>query len=616
MYRKLLFIVISKRQALVLLLILLILALGGVSRIIYVISSGIKDKVIVIDPGHGGQDPGAQYGGVKEKDLNLDIAYRLKSVLEQKGSRVILTRDTDKDFFLPNFVKGRMAKRAELNHRVQLALTNKADIFVSIHANGFPRRSSYGMETYYHLTSAAGKELADRIQKHLYTIQPDNKRSAKAGDYYVLNQTEMPAVLVEVGFLSNTRERALLITDRYKDSIALAISNGIETFFNDFPLGVNESSPTLAQQNGPDKTSNNQFNLYFPADSFEQLTSEQRIVTSQEWLALTTAQRIKLMLEELFKGPKTNNLVFPLKSTNILGVNIQNSIATINLSQNVREEFSGGALEEEMAIKSIVWTVSQLPEVKGTRILIEGDFGDSIGGHVLLDHTFTPSPPVGKIALVIDDFGINNPGTKEMLELGIPITAAVMPNLMFTKEEAQLIHNKGYEIILHMPMEAKSGQANWYGPGTLTTNLSNEEIRNRLNQGLDSVMYAIGISNHMGSKATEDERVIKELLKIAKERQLIILDSKTSDNSHLYKEAKKNGNQAAIRDIFLDNSNSLTSIKQQIRSLKDLAKKNGKAIGIGHVGPQGVTTARAIKEMLPELEKEGIQIVPLSELVQ
>lgn len=212
------------------------------------LSSDLQDKVIVIDAGHGGQDPGAQYGGIKEKDLTLDIAFRLKDALSSKGSKVIMTREEDIDFFLPNFVLGRLAKRAELSERVRMASINTADLFVSIHANSFPGGNSYGMETYYLAQSAPGKALAERIQAQLREVQPDNKRTAKSGDYYLLNQSKMPTVLIEVGFLSNPRERRLLQEDSYKTRIANSITEGIENYFRDYPLGVQESTPTLTRQ--------------------------------------------------------------------------------------------------------------------------------------------------------------------------------------------------------------------------------------------------------------------------------------------------------------------------------------------------------------------------------
>ncbi|AHF07125.1 N-acetylmuramoyl-L-alanine amidase family protein [Desulfitobacterium metallireducens] len=224
-----------RKSSLPLLLFGILLLIGGVMYTFNMtVTPNSKDKIIVIDPGHGGQDPGAQYQGVKEKDINLDIALHLRETLMARGYNVILTREVDKDFYLPNFVLGRIAKRVELNQRVQMASLNNADLFISIHSNSYPG-ISYGMETFYYVKSSSGKALADRIQKELKQIQPDNKRNSKSGDYYLLNQTRMPAVLVEVGFLSNAKERKLLQTTSYQEKIAEAMANGIEGYFQEYP---------------------------------------------------------------------------------------------------------------------------------------------------------------------------------------------------------------------------------------------------------------------------------------------------------------------------------------------------------------------------------------------
>ncbi|MHB1654066.1 MAG: divergent polysaccharide deacetylase family protein [Desulfitobacteriaceae bacterium] len=616
MQRKPIIVLIRKPWIILATMGIFLLFLSGL-KFVQTVATGIKDKVIVIDPGHGGSDPGAQYAGLKEKDINLDVALRLRKVLEAKGCKVILTREIDRDFFQANYIKGRMAKRYELNQRINLATANHANVFISIHTNSFPQKSSYGMESYYHVKSAPGKALAERIQKQLTILQPDNKRAAKAGDYYLINQTKMPAVLVEVGFISNARERKLLLTDHYKNSVAEAIGAGINDFFNDYPFGVPESAPAWANQEGPPPMTTNAFKLYFSAENLDDLVTEERSIDTKAWQAQTTAQKISTILQELIKGPQQIKASSPIVSTTqVLGVLVQNGIASINLSGNIRNDFPKGASEEESAIESIVWSVSQVEGIHGVRLLIDGQFGDSLAGHIILNHTFTPQPKLGKVALVIDDFGINNPGTKEMLSLGIPMTAAVMPNLMFSTQEAEQLHEKGYEVILHMPMEAKNARPEWLGPGALKTGLSPAEAKNFLLQGLSSVPYAIGISNHMGSKGTEDPKLVQSIVQIAKEKDLLVLDSKTSESTILAKEARKAGIPTGSRDVFLDNSSDLSSIKKQLRQLIQTAKTNGKAIGIGHVGPQGPNTARAIREMLPEFEAQGIQLVPLSELLQ
>lgn len=351
-------------------------------------SSSLKNKVIVIDPGHGGADPGAQNSGLKEKDINLDISLRLRESLESKGCIVILTREVDKDFYLPGFVLGRMAKRAELDQRINMATENNADLFISVHTNSFPRPNTYGMETYYHLKSSPGKALAELIQKQLTQLQSDNKRNSKAGDYYLINQSKMPAVIVEVGFISNPRERKLLLSSNYRDSIADAIGKGIEHYFNDFPQGVRESLPTASQE-GPPSNSDDTFKLYFPSSDLESLFPEDRHFNQSVWSKLTQLQKSNLVLGELIQGPQTVTSTRTISpKTKILSLTIQNGVAIIDFSKDIRDDFPGGALVEDITIKSIVWSMTQIPGINSVSILINGEYGDSIGGHILLDHTF------------------------------------------------------------------------------------------------------------------------------------------------------------------------------------------------------------------------------------
>ncbi|MDO0822801.1 N-acetylmuramoyl-L-alanine amidase [Desulfosporosinus nitroreducens] len=382
--------IICKPWILAGIIILLILFIGaGSLKLTSAFSSSLKDKVIVIDPGHGGADPGAQNSGLKEKEINLDISLRLGKVLESKGCKVILTREVDRDFFLPGFVKGRMAKRAELNTRIKIATENNADLFISVHANSFPQRNSYGMETYYHLKSAAGKALAEIIHEKLTQVQPDNKRIAKAGDYYIINQAEMPSVIVEVGFISNPRERKLLLSEDYRNLVADAIGAGVEHYFQAFPQGVQENSPTAGQE-GPPTISENTYKLYFSNENLDSLVPEDRQINKSVWTKLNLSQKASLVMSELIQGPLSSKLTPTIApTTRLLSVTTQNGLATIDFSKDIRDDFPGGASGEDMAIKSIIWSMTQIPGITSVRILVNGEFGDSIGGHILLDRTFS-----------------------------------------------------------------------------------------------------------------------------------------------------------------------------------------------------------------------------------
>ena len=190
-------------------------------------------KVIVIDPGHGGFDPGkVGITGVHEKELNLKIALKVRDYLEQSGAFVIMTRTEDVDLDGDN---QKQFKKRDMINRVEKVNDSGADILVSIHQNAFPQPKVKGAQVFYHNDSDAGKLLAQGIQKSIKThADPDNKRVAKHNsDYYVLRVTKIPSVIVECGFLTNPEEEAKLNTEAYQDQVAWAIYVGILDYFQE-----------------------------------------------------------------------------------------------------------------------------------------------------------------------------------------------------------------------------------------------------------------------------------------------------------------------------------------------------------------------------------------------
>lgn len=191
----------------------------------------LSSKIIAIDPGHGGYDPGTIWGDLYEKDLNLKIAKNIANSLEENGAQVILTRDGDYNYALPG-MRGRQAKRYDLNQRIEIIKAHKADIVLSIHINGTRKRGYEGAETFYHVKSTNGKILALAIQQELRSIPGMTKRIAKVTDFYMVRQTKIPAVLVEVGYLSNAHERKLLQEAQYQDLLAHKITRAIIMYYN------------------------------------------------------------------------------------------------------------------------------------------------------------------------------------------------------------------------------------------------------------------------------------------------------------------------------------------------------------------------------------------------
>lgn len=186
----------------------------------------LSDKVIMVDPGHGGYDPGAVRAGILEKNINLQIAFKLKAMLEEKGVKVLLTRNGDYNLAVAGLHK-REAHRYDLGKRLEMANQASACLFVSIHSNCVYNRSQQGAEVFYHYESEKGKLLAESIQNELRTISGMRKRVVKTSNCYILRNARMPAVLVEVGYLSNQEERKNLLKSEYQEQIAQKICGGI-----------------------------------------------------------------------------------------------------------------------------------------------------------------------------------------------------------------------------------------------------------------------------------------------------------------------------------------------------------------------------------------------------
>ncbi len=197
-----------------------------------VIASTNNKYIVMVDAGHGGYDPGAiAVQDIYEKEISLQIAKKVRDFLNPSGVTTLLTREDDVDY-VPEGVKGKKAKKQiDLNYRIAKATEAKADIFVSIHVNSTVTGKNSGAETFYYLNSEESKMLAVNIQQELIKISGMNRRIAKPGDFYIIKNTSMPAVIVEVGYLSNYNERKKLLQSWYQEQVARAIAKGIANYF-------------------------------------------------------------------------------------------------------------------------------------------------------------------------------------------------------------------------------------------------------------------------------------------------------------------------------------------------------------------------------------------------
>ena len=179
-----------------------------------------NNPVIVIDPGHGGEDPGkVGINDILEKDINLQISMRVRDLLEEVGITVVMTRENDK---VPD------RKKEDLGNRVELINKTNPTLALCIHQNSYTTPDIFGAQVFYHTKTDEAEDVATFVQESMRAIDPNNKREIKENDtYYMLKFSEVPTIIVECGFLTNPTEAQKLTTEEYQDEVAFAICEGI-----------------------------------------------------------------------------------------------------------------------------------------------------------------------------------------------------------------------------------------------------------------------------------------------------------------------------------------------------------------------------------------------------
>ena len=391
----------------------LILRLNGVHP---AISNG--QKVVVIDAGHGSVDSGATYGDLKEKDINLAVAFLLKEQLEQSNVKVIMTRTED--------VLHNHSRREDLLYRVRKCNEVSPDAFISIHVNKFPTAEPFGGQAYYH-SGERSKLLAEKVQEQLKQIQPDNYRTIGTGDYLVLKHTKCPAIIVEIGFISHHVDRQRLTDKNEQYRIAKAVKNGVLAYLNqgatsggsvgtdtgtNTGVGIQTSSNPDSNQHasgavGAVVPTNSQkitnlsqgYDLYFaqsrPAGEtlvpVHQPLPAQQIISVHSNTHMTYLEKVAYeAMKGLIAGPKSASLapVIPTE-TRLLSLKIKNGLATVNFNNALIDNHWGGAESEELTVRSIVQTLTAFTGIDQVQILIEGNTVQTIAGHVSIEEPLT-----------------------------------------------------------------------------------------------------------------------------------------------------------------------------------------------------------------------------------
>jgi uncharacterized protein len=215
-----------------------------------------------------------------------------------------------------------------------------------------------------------------------------------------------------------------------------------------------------------------------------------------------------------------------------------------------------------------------------------------------------------KIALIIDDLGNQYRSGLQAISLPGTVTYAFLPQTPFTWQLATEAHERHKEVMLHLPMESDSG--NRLGAGALTLDMPKFRFLEMVKRDIASVPYLSGVNNHMGSLLTRDPTAMRWLMGELRRQSLFFVDSRTTDATVAQRVARTNLVANERRDVFLDNVPEAALIRIQLQKLLDLARERGSAIGIGH--PYAATLA-VLKDELPKLKQQGIELVPVSEIV-
>ncbi len=242
--------------------------------------------------------------------------------------------------------------------------------------------------------------------------------------------------------------------------------------------------------------------------------------------------------------------------------------------------------------------------------------GIAQGEQTLVTHEIrllTAPSPRARVAIIFDDAGGSVADVEAIIALRRPVVVSILPGLRYSREVAERARAAGLEVFLHLPLEPEDvSKESAMGPGGITSGMTDEEIAATVREDLLSVPGALGVNNHMGSKGTADERVMRAVLGVLHERRLMFVDSMTSSGSIAGRLAREMNIPTGVRAMFLDNDDEPAAIRAQLLRLIALAKQRGAVIAIGHAQRR---TSKVLLEMLDVFEQQGVELVPISTMV-
>ena len=211
----------------IILFLICVLLFGQVNA--YVAEYPLIGKIVYLDAGHGGVDPGAFYENVYEKDINLEITLKLRDNLEKLGATVYLTRNDDYDLSNPN---ANLRKRSDLGNRAKMINDSNADLYLSIHLNSMANTKWSGAQVFYDDINEKNIDIANKFQKYFNKYLNSDRKVSEINNLYMYKNINIPGVLLELGFISNSNDRKNLLNDKYKNHIVEVISNCLIDILN------------------------------------------------------------------------------------------------------------------------------------------------------------------------------------------------------------------------------------------------------------------------------------------------------------------------------------------------------------------------------------------------
>ncbi|OCL25460.1 hypothetical protein U472_14025 [Orenia metallireducens] len=280
----------------------------------------------------------------------------------------------------------------------------------------------------------------------------------------------------------------------------------------------------------------------------------------------------------------------------------------LRLLETIKDEIVH-RLEEKFAIVEVDWVEEEKQELDIKLAFKPQSKGEKIVTHQL---KLVQAKPKAKLAIILDDWGFNRKGTKEMLSINRPLTMAVLPFRPYSQKDAKLIKEAGFEMTLHQPLEPTSPEVD-PGEGAIYTTMNSEEIKETLEENLASLPDISGINHHMGSKGSADSHVMTEIMNVLRETDLFYVDSSTSHKSVAFKTAQEYGVPTAANYLFIDNVDEKEAVEKMLLRLAKVALKRKELVIIGHIR---MNTALALQEVIPTIEEMGVKLVYASELVE